>query len=246
MTSTPDEASPARLWGRVAFTGRDGGVSTGVYASLNLGDHVGDDPVAVAANRSTAAGRAGLAGDRLAIMRAAHGCDHAVADRPGTYADVDILVTTDPDLGLLALAADCVPLALVDPEVGIAAAVHSGWRGVAADAAGAAVTAMTALGAEPRRLRVRIGAAICPRCYEVSADVRDQVAAAAPAAAAVTASGTPAVDLHAGVTEQLRRRGVTTIAADPTCTFESPDFFSHRRDGVTGRHGVVVRLPEPA
>ncbi len=248
MTAAPRGQSPARSdqWHRVVFTGRSGGVSTGAFASLNLGDHVGDDPGAVTANRATLAAFAGLPTDRLAVMKAAHGRDSAVADRPGTYEDVDILVTRDPELAVVALAADCVPMALLDPGAGVAAAVHSGWRGVAADAAGAAVAAMVAQGAQPERISARLGAAICPACYEVSDDVRHDVAASAPDAFAVTGSGRPAVALHPAVRQQLRRAGVTEITADPTCTFESQAFFSHRRDGVTGRHGVVVRLPESA
>ncbi len=248
MTTEPSGASPARpeLWQRVVFTGRSGGVSAGVFAELNLGDHVGDDPDAVTANRATLAELAGLPADRLAIMKAAHGRDVAVVDGAGTYDDVDILITRSADLGLVALAADCVPMALIDPVAQIAAAVHSGWRGVAADAAGAAVTAMVGQGADPARIQARLGPAICPSCYEVSDEVRATVVSAASDAFAVTRSGQPSVALHPGVRQQLQRAGVTHISADATCTFESPDFFSHRRDGVTGRHGVVVRLAESA
>lgn len=228
------------------FTDRTGGVSVGPYATLNLGDHVGDEAAHVATNRATAAARAGLDVAHLAVMKAAHGRDWAHARAGGTYAGVDILVTTDPGLGLLALAADCATIALSDDDAGVAAAVHSGWRGVAADAAGAAIAAMARLGANPAAVRARIGAAICAGCYEVSPDVRAEVARAAPAAAAVTRDGRPAVDLRAGISQQLRRACVATVTADPTCTFESADHFSFRRDGRTGRHGLVVRLGRPA
>ena len=220
-------------------------MSTGAFASLNLGDHVGDDPAAVTANRATLAAFAGLPTDRLAVMKAAHGRDSAVADRPGTYEDVDILVTRDPDLAVVALAADCVPMALLDPGAGVAAAVQPGWRGVAADAAGAAVAAMVAWGTARAHQRPP-GAAICPACYEVSEDVRHDVAASRPGRVRRHRVRKARGGLPPAVRQQLRRAGVTEITADPTCTFESQAFFSHRRDGVTGRHGVVVRLPESA
>lgn len=224
------------------FTGRAGGVSTGRYATLNLGDHVGDDAGAVAVNRGRVAELVGATPEQLAVMKAAHGRQAAVADRGGIYPGVDILVTAGEDLALLALAADCATISLVDAEAGIAAAVHSGWRGVAADAAAAAVAAMAGLGANPAAICARIGPAICAGCYEVSAEVQAQVARSASDAAAVTRTGRPAVDLRAGITQQLRRSCVAQVSVDETCTFESPDHFSYRRDGVTGRHGLAVRI----
>lgn len=249
MTEVPGGlgATPAAGSGaldRVRFSGRPGGVSQGPYASLNLADHVGDDPAAVAANRDRLAATVGLGGSDLAVMQAAHGRSWALVTQPGTVPLVDILVTTQPGLGLVALAADCVPIALVDPVAGVAAAVHSGWRGVSEDAVGAAVAAMVESGAQPDQIAAHLGPAICAGCYEVSPDVRDEVAAVAPQAWATTRAGTAAVALHPAVTQQLRRAGVTSITADATCTAESSDLFSYRRDGQTGRQGVVVRLPE--
>lgn len=229
---------------RVRFSGRGGGVSVGPFDSLNLGDHVGDDPVAVGENRDRLAATVGLTGADLAVMQAAHGRRSSLVTQPGTVPLVDILVTTQPGLGLVALAADCVPIALVDPVAGVAAAVHAGWRGVSEDTAGAAVAAMVAAGAQPAQIVAHLGPAICAGCYEVSPDVREEVAAVAPQGWSTTRAGTAAVALHPAVTEQLRRAGVTSITADQTCTAESTDLFSYRRDGQTGRHGVVVRLPE--
>lgn len=231
-------------WQRVLFTGRPGGVSAAEFRSLNLADHVGDSPEAVSRNRRLLAEKVGLAEGDLAIMKAAHGRDHALVTEGGTVPLVDILVTRTPGLGLVALAADCVPIALVDPVAGVAAAVHSGWRGVAVDAAGAAVEAMVAAGAHPEDIVAHLGPAICAGCYEVSSDVREEVAAAAPEAWADTRQGTPSVALHSGVIAQLRAAGVTQITNDSTCTAEDPELFSYRRDGVTGRQGVVVCLPE--
>ncbi|MCB0917154.1 MAG: peptidoglycan editing factor PgeF [Actinobacteria bacterium] len=228
---------------RWLFTDRRGGVSTGDYASLNLADHVGDDPQAVSANRGSAASWLGLAAGQVAVMRAAHGAESAFVTGGGVVADVDILVTDRPDVALLALAADCVPMAMADPVAGVVAAVHSGWRGVAAGTARAAVAAMVAAGAHTSRITASLGAAICARCYEVSDAVLAQVTAAAPAAAAVTRTGTPAVDIRAGISEQLRGEGVSDIRVDPACTYEAPtELFSYRRDHTTGRQGVLVAL----
>lgn len=221
-------------------------MSGGEYSSLNLADHVGDDPEAVRVNRTRAASGLGVAETDLVVMRATHGRDAHVVTGPAAPPPGDILLTRTEGLGLAALSADCVAFGLIDLQAGVVAVVHSGWRGVAQDTAGAAVEAMVDLGARPDRVMAHLGPAICPTCYEVSEEVRAEVAAAAPESWAVTGTGTPAVDLHAGVRAQLARAGVTEVTADATCTAESPDLFSYRRDGVTGRHGIVVRLPEPS
>lgn len=240
---SPD-ASPGD-GGEWFFSEREGGVSVSPYDSLNLADHVGDASEAVADNRARLARRAGLAPDQIAVMAAAHGNDVAEVQGPGVYPGVDALVTRVPQLGLLALAADCVPLALIDHEAGVAGSVHSGWRGVVANVAEAAVGAMTELGAEPERIEARVGPAICPKCYEVSEEVAMTVAKAVPGSRAETRIGTPAVDVQAGVLAQLEQAGVTSVTRDPRCTFENPaQFFSYRRDGLTGRQGVLVALAE--
>jgi len=233
------EPPPGVRW---HFSSRAGGVSSGPYAGLNLADHVGDDPDSVSRNREVLAGRIGLAPERIAVMQAAHGRDAAIVSEAGTVPAVDGLVTTTPGLGLLAQGADCATVALADSEAGVVAAVHSGWRGVSVNATAAVVERMVALGAEPSHMHAAIGPVICPGCYEVSSEVRDQVGAAASSAVAETRRGTPAVDLHAGVIEQLQRAGVQVMAADPACTYESSDRYSYRRDGTTGRQGMLIAL----
>lgn len=239
-----DPTSPVGSPGWCLVTGRPGGVSEGPYASLNLAEHVGDDPAAVRDNRARAAAGLGVAPDDLAVMRATHGNSAFVVTDPAQFPDGDILLTRQPGIGVAALAADCVPFALLDSDAGVVAAVHSGWRGVAGDAAGAAVAAMVGEGARPDRIVAHLGPAICPRCYEVSEQVRQEVCAAASDAWAVTDHGTPAVALHAAVRQQLAAAGVAAVTADATCTAESADLFSYRRDGVTGRQGILARLPE--
>ncbi|MGG8408958.1 laccase domain-containing protein, partial [Streptomyces sp. 12297] len=106
----------------------------------------------------------------------------------------------------------------------------------------AAVEAMTALGADPGRITARTGPAVCGRCYEVPARMRDEVAAVVPEAHAETSWGTPAVDVVAGVHAQLAALGVEDVRRSPFCTLESRDHFSYRRDRVTGRLAGYVWL----
>ena len=226
---------------RYAFADRHDGVSSAPYDRGNLGDHVGDDPVAVAANRARLAAAVGVGSDRLAAMSPVHGADVAlVGPRPAATAPaVDALVTITPGIALLVLAADCVPVLLADAAAGVVAVAHAGWRGVRTDVTGAALTSMGELGARPERTRALIGPAICGRCYPVDRERFDAVVAVAPRAAAVAWGGGPALDLRLAVLERLMSSGVEATLVGG-CTAESPDWFSYRRDGVTGRHGGVV------
>ncbi len=225
---------------RLVVTDRLGGVSRSPYDTLNLADHVGDAPAAVAVNRRLAAGVLGV-GD-VAVVKAEHGARVRVVDGPGTAEPADVLITRAPGLGMLALSADCVAGVLVDADLPALAVFHSGWRGVAADAVGAAVGALVGLGARPDRLTALLGPSICGACYEVSQAVQDEVAAAAPVARCSTRRGTPGVDIAAGVRWQLERSGVARISADARCTAEDDGLFSHRRDGATGRQGILAAL----
>lgn len=222
-----------------AFTDRHDGVSLGPYSSLNVGGKVDDDPIAVARNRAIAASYVGA--DALARVHQVHGRDvvrlERVLDDPPR---ADAAITSTLGLALAVQVADCVPLLLADLPGAQVAVVHAGWRGVAAGVVDAALDALAASGP----VRAWIGPAICPGCYEVSEEVRDEVAAAAPEAAATTRQGTPAVDIRAGVMAQLAARGIAgeLIGA---CTFESPDLYSFRRDQVTGRQaGAIVMRRE--
>ena len=225
---------------RVVVTDRRDGVSRAPWDSLNLADHVGDEPGHVAENRRRVAQALGV-GDP-AVIRAEHGGRVHRVDRPGTAEPGDGLITTRPGLGLLALSADCVTGAIAAPDASALAVFHCGWRGVLSGIAGACVAGLADLGAAPERMMVRLGPAICPACYAVSAEVRAAVAAAAPTAAATTASGEPAVDVVAAVVWQLREAGVGEIAVDSRCTAESAELYSYRRDGVTGRQAVLAVL----
>ncbi len=177
-------------------------------------------------------------------MRQVHGAAvHTVnRPRPGGLPDGDALVTRERELALVALAADCVPVLLADAGAGVVGAAHAGRPGAASGVAVAAVRAMIALGADPANIDVLLGPAVCGRCYEVPPAMRDEVAAALPGSATTTRGGTPGLDIRAGLVRQLEAAGVGTIVVDAVCTMEDRRFFSHRREGVTGRFAGVVWL----
>ncbi|NJQ02405.1 peptidoglycan editing factor PgeF [Streptomyces zingiberis] len=233
---------------RFAFTDRWGGVSAAPYAQLNLGGAVGDDPSAVRENRALAAGALGLRPGDVVWMNQVHGRDVAVVAGPGELTPgepgqgVDALVTSRRGPALAVLTADCVPVLLADPAAGVAGAAHAGRPGLVAGVVPAVVEAMVALGAEPARILARTGPAVCGRCYEVPPDMRDEVAAAVPAARSVTSWGTPAVDVAAGVRAQLAGLGVAGVESSPVCTLESDDHFSYRGERTTGRLASYVWL----
>lgn len=228
---------------RWAVTDRAGGVSVAPYDGLNLGDHVGDDPAAVAANRARVAD--GVAGARaLVFMRQVHGTAVVeVVDPPAEPPECDALVTASPGLALAALVADCVPVLLADPVAGVVGAAHAGRAGVRDGVVGAALDAMARLGADPTRTRAVLGPAVCGACYEVPDELRAEVAATAPAAWAVSRQGSPALDLRRGLAASLTARGVA-VETVGGCTREAPQWFSYRRDGVTGRFAGLVWLAQ--
>lgn len=226
---------------RVLVTTRAGGRSKPPYDANNLALHVGDDPAVVSANRQRLAGQLGV--ERVRFMRQVHGAAVAIAgpDDPGDSGDAaeaDALVTASPGVAIAVLVADCVPVALVGPAA--VAVVHAGRRGVAEGVVAAAVAALRDLQAGP--LVATIGPAICGRCYEVPAEMQREVVALVPAAEATTAAGTPALDLPAAVRGQLAASGIDVPDQPAICTREDPRFYSHRRDGVTGRFAMVAML----
>ncbi|MEU2349325.1 peptidoglycan editing factor PgeF [Modestobacter sp. NPDC049651] len=242
MTAGPAAAPAVRA--RRVFTDRRGGRSASPYDSFNLGDHVGDDPAAVAANRARLAGELGVPGEQVVWMTQVHGTGVAIVEDAGEnpVADVDALVTATRGLVLCVLVADCVPVLLADPVAGVVAAVHAGREGVRRGVVPAALAAMTRLGARPADVEALLGPAVCGADYEVPAAMQAEVARVAPDAAVRTRTGTPGLDLRAGLAGVLRAAGVRTVVHDPRCTVEDRALFSHRRDGVTGRQAGVVWL----
>lgn len=252
MIRWSEKLSGARGETHLAFTDRRGGVSARPYGGapdddggLNLGGHVGDDPDAVRTNRERLAEALGLAPRRLVLLQQVHGREVVEVSAPwsGDAACADAMVTRTTDLALVVLVADCVPVLLADPDAGVVAVAHAGRPGMAAGVVPATVAAMRDLGAD--RPLAWLGASICPRCYEVPMELREQVAEVEPVSRSVTWDGGPAVDVAAGVLAQLARLGVPARQL-PGCTVESPDLYSYRRDGATGRFAGVVRLSEVA
>lgn len=230
---------------RFAFTGRFGGVSRPPYAELNLGSASGDDGTAITENFRRVASAFEVEPGALVRVSQVHGRDvHVVG--PGTELPLrptpvaDALVTTRTDVALCVRAADCLPVLLADPVRGVAGAVHSGRRGLAAGVVPATVQAMRDLGAGP--IIAVLGPYACGDCYEVPEAMRAEVAARAPAAYAETSWGTPSLDVAAGVTAQLAELDCRVVDAS-RCTIESDDLYSYRREGpVSGRLAGVVRL----
>ena len=227
-----------------AFTTRAGGVSAPPYDALDLALHVGDDPAAVATNRQRAAKRLGIAADRIVWCDQVHGDTVATvtADDAGrTYDATDGLVTEARDVPLAVLAADCVPVVLAAKRRGLVAVVHAGRKGLVAGVVEVAVGTMLDLGAAREDLVAAVGPSIGGCCYEVGDDVAAEVTNAVPFTKATTRQGTTGLDLSSGVRHVLALEGVRTVTTVGGCTAHQPGrFFSHRRDGVTGRQAAIV------
>ena len=236
-------------WG---FTDRWGGASQAPFGELNLGRHVGDRDDAVETNRHRLAHDLGLKLADLRFMDQQHGT--AVAVTPGTRGGrdrldyvgaappVDGIVSGRTDEALVVMVADCTPVLLLDRAEGLVAAVHAGRPGMVDGVVPEAIRQLHDLGA--RQLEAVVGPSVCPRCYEVPGEMRDAAAAVEPVSASVSWTGTPAIDVAAGVIAQLHRADVA-VHWLPGCTREDDDLFSHRRDGKTGRFAGVVRLLGP-
>ena len=251
---------------RHGFFGRAGGVSDGLYDSLNCGYGSDDNPARVADNRARAAKALGISQPRLAAAWQVHGADVIRADR-GAPADrsqlakADGLVTTEPGLGLTILTADCLPLLLADPAGTVVGACHAGWRGAARGIVDATVQAMRDAGAVT--ITALIGPTIQQRSYQVGPDmheellqtttqeIRDHVAACF----LPDSDNRWRFDLPGMVAIQLRAAGVDTIHDCAVDTYadglgddaDSPGFFSHRRathanEPDCGRQIAIIAL----
>jgi hypothetical protein len=226
------------------FSDRIGGFSAAPYDSRNLGGAVGDDPVAVRRNRDKTATEFGADPARVVYMRQVHGADVAYVTAP--FGDeppaLDAVFTDEPGLALCVLVADCAPVLVADADAGLVGAAHSGRAGTSLGVVPALVRAMAGRGADPARMSAVIGPCACGLCYEVSAELRDEVAAGLPESWSSTRRDTPALDLRAGITAQLAAEGVTDVRHDHRCTIEAPELFSYRRDRTTGRFAGYIRL----
>ncbi|ALR11548.1 laccase [Mycobacteroides saopaulense] len=229
---------------RRVTTTRRGGVSRAPFDSFNLGDHVGDDPDAVAANRSRLAGALGVPDDHLIWMQQVHGDHVHRVEGPGTSVipETDALVTSEPGIALAVLTADCVPVLFADAAAGVVAGAHAGRVGAKLGIVPRTIEAMVAAGAQVERISAFLGPAVSGSHYEVPAEMAADVEQALPGSRTTTSTGTPGLDLRAGIARQLSGLGVTAIDIDPRCTVEDTDLFSYRREPRTGRLASVIWL----
>jgi YfiH family protein len=220
---------------RHAFFTRQGGVSSGIYASLNLGRGSRDDPAAVLENQARAAAALGLEADSLTIAYQVHSTQVHVAERAfgDDRPEGDGAATVTPGVLCGALAADCAPVLMADPAARVVCAVHAGWRGALGGVIEAGVAVMTGLGASPGRIVAAVGPCIGPQSYEVGEDFRQTFLDADPASASrfhATDSYSIAFDLPAYALDRLRRAGVEQAEWIGADTYSDPElFFSNRR-----------------
>jgi len=229
----------------MVFTSRAGGVSAAPYDSFNLGTHVGDDTADVAVNRARLAEVLGLPEERFVWMEQLHTNTVTLIDGPSAtpVEATDALVTREKDLALCVLVADCTPVLLSDHTAGVIGAAHAGRMGARNGIVKNTVEAMVELGAEPSRIQVLLGPAAAGQSYEVPEGMALDVEKHLPGSRTRTKKGTPGIDVRAGLVRQLLSLGVTHIDADPRDTITDTDFFSHRREGVTGRQAGVIWMP---
>lgn len=235
---------------RHAFFTRQGGVSEGVWSSLNMGLRSGDRPEHVRENRARAAAAFGVPPERLVIARQVHSAAARVVTEPWdaeAAPEVDAIVTDRPGLMLGVLTADCGPLLLADPDAGVIGAVHAGWRGALDGVVEAAAAAMAGLGAAPERIVAALGPCIAQASYEVGPEFATRFLADDPASAACftdpAANARSRFDLKRYVAVRLRRAGVERIEVMPhdTCADEAR-FFSFRRTTKRGERQFGLQL----
>ncbi|GAA0964545.1 peptidoglycan editing factor PgeF [Actinocorallia libanotica] len=220
---------------RAVFTDRIGGFSTGPYDSRNLGLGVGDASETVLRNRARTEAELGVEG--AVYMRQIHSANVVEADgRTADVPDADAVLTDRPNLALAALGADCPAVLVADAGAGLVGAAHSGRAGTLLGVVPALVARLRDRGAGD--LVAAVGPAICGRCYEVPESMRDT---APEPMRSTTSWGTPALDLRAAIAAQLDELGVKALH-DDRCTLETPELYSYRRDGVTGRFAGYVWL----
>lgn len=249
----PDWPAPAGV--RAVFTTRAGGVSPVPYDSLNLGDHVGDLPAHVAANRDVLRQ---ATGSRPVFLQQVHGREVLVlhaGSADGRKADA--CVTDQPGLACTIMVADCLPVLLASEDGAAVAAAHAGWRGLADGVLEAAYASFRALAQQGRgQVAIKkiawLGPCIGPSAFEVGAEVKAAFEAVQPGAGKLFVPGSPGkylADLPALARLRLEAMGITQVygndGSDAWCTVRNPSrFFSHRRDaarlGSTGRMAACI------
>jgi purine-nucleoside/S-methyl-5'-thioadenosine phosphorylase / adenosine deaminase len=240
---------------RHAFFTRSGGVSQGVYASLNGGVGSNDAPDKVAENRARMATTLGVNPDRLLTPYQIHSPDVVVADKPWTRENrprADAIVTRVPRLAIGVSTADCGPLLLADSEAGVVGAAHAGWRGALTGVIEATIATMERIGADRGRITAALGPTIRQPNYEVGPEFVERFVAADPGNARFfTASQRTEhamFDLTGYIAERVRQAGIVQFEDLGLCTYAEPErFFSYRRTTLRtepdyGRHINAIAL----
>lgn len=229
---------------RHAFFSRDGGVSQGIFASLNCGPGSGDLPAAVTENRRRAAGRLGVATDALLSLHQVHGTTVVSITKQRTAPwrerpKADAMVTNQPGIALGILTADCAPVLFADPDAGVIGAAHAGWRGALDGVLEATVARMTEIGAKPSRTVAAIGPCIGRGSYEVGPEFRARFIEADATNGAFfnpsARAGHHYFDLGGFVARRLAGLGLADIFDAQSDTCADPErFFSYRRSVLKG------------
>lgn len=239
---------------RHAFFTREGGVSEGIYASLNGGVGSGDDPAKVAENRARMAKAVGVTPERFLTAYQIHSPEVVVAETPwrsDARPRADAIVTRVPGLAVGISTADCGPVLFADPTARVVGAAHAGWRGALSGVLEAAVTAMEWLGAERSRLVAAIGPTIGQQNYEVGNDLVEQFTKAGPDNARFFTAGRAGhaqFDLPGYIAARLARAGITQVEDLGACTYADPRLFysyrraTHRAEPDYGRHVNAIAL----
>lgn len=233
----PDWPAPAGV--KTCVTTRAGGVSLAPFDSLNLGDHVDDNPVAVAENRRRLTDHFAI---QPAWLQQVHGIAVAHAD-PAVVATADASWTATPGIACAAMTADCLPVLFCDRAGSRVAAAHAGWRGLAA---GVLEATLDCLGAEPSQVLVWLGPAIGPQAFEVGAEVREAFMTQHPQSEQAFVpshnAGKYLADIYQLARVRLAARGITAVYGGGFCTVTDPRFFSYRRAPRTGRFASLIWL----
>lgn len=233
----PDWPAPAHV--RACVTTRAGGISQAPFDSLNLGDHVEDDPQAVAGNRQILTTALHC---QPAWLRQVHGVQVVEAD-PAQVVEADASWSATPGIASAVLTADCLPALFCDRAGTRVAAAHAGWRGLAG---GVLEATLDALALPAQEVLVWLGPAIGPQAFEVGAEVREAfLAGHAEAAQAFVPSvhaGKFMADIYQLARIRLAARGVTAVYGDGFCTVSDTRFYSYRRAARTGRFASLIWL----
>ena len=219
------------------YFGRRGGVSQGIYASLNCGYGSSDDADRVGENRSRAARHLGVESNSLLTVYQIHSADVVIVTEPwvrGSQPKADAMVTRRMDVALGILAADCAPVLLADEAAKVIGAAHAGWKGALSGVVDATIEAMEKLGAERKRIVATIGPCISQAAYEVGPEFRATFLAAASANAKFFAPGQRAehwqFDLPNYLRERTAKLDIGAVDVLDRCTYANEsDYFSYRR-----------------